>query len=176
MLCAFYVFIFDVSEQSRRAAPRYLVGKVGSGRKGVGHGLTTSACFTHGLRSLSTITWSSRYLFCCCWFRRNSGRSLGWCSLRTASTTSSLAAAAVAALRLAPDGTRARGWSHLRGNLDDLLLKICCCCSAGTLVSWLLVAGSRVRLRGRTSLPLHSRGFLTFQVRLMAVGDRDGGC
>lgn len=45
MLCAFYVFIFDVSEQSRRAAPRYLVGKVGSGRKGVGHGLTTSACF-----------------------------------------------------------------------------------------------------------------------------------
>lgn len=49
MLCAFYVFIFDVSEQSRRAAPRYLVGKVGSGRKGVGHGLTTSACFTHGL-------------------------------------------------------------------------------------------------------------------------------
>lgn len=127
-------------------------------------------------RSRSTITWSSRYLFCCCWFRRNSGRSLGWCSLRTASTTSSLAAAAVAALRLEPDGTRARGWSHLRGNLDDLLLKICCCCSAGTLVSWLLVAGSRVRLRGRTSLPLHSRGFLTFQVRLMAVGDRDGGC
>uniref|UniRef100_A0A8D8KMP1 (northern house mosquito) hypothetical protein n=1 Tax=Culex pipiens TaxID=7175 RepID=A0A8D8KMP1_CULPI len=85
------------------------------------------------------------------------GETLDGCSvflLRTASTTSSLAAAAVAALRLAPDGTRARGGSHLRGNRDDLRLKICCCCSAGTLVSWLLfAAGSRVRLRGRTSLP-----------------------
>uniref|UniRef100_A0A8D8HUJ1 (northern house mosquito) hypothetical protein n=1 Tax=Culex pipiens TaxID=7175 RepID=A0A8D8HUJ1_CULPI len=95
------------------------------------------------------------------------GETLDGCSvflLRTASTTSSLAAAADAVLRLTPDGTRARGWSHLRGNLDDLLLKICCCCSAGTLVSWFLAAaGSPVRLRGRTSLPrvnLHSLTWL----------------
>uniref|UniRef100_A0A8D8MU17 (northern house mosquito) hypothetical protein n=1 Tax=Culex pipiens TaxID=7175 RepID=A0A8D8MU17_CULPI len=105
------------------------------------------------------------YLFCCCWSVSKKLWTVAWLVfLRRTSTTSSLAAAAVAALRLTPDGTRARGGSHLRGNRDDLRLKICCCCSAGTLVSWFLAAaGSPVRLRGRTSLPrvnLHSLTWL----------------